>query len=155
MEENKENKENKEKIKGVGVNGNLIPTSMRSREEIREIGRKGGLAYGENKKRERDMQECMKALLSLSMSKKKASEELEEYKELISDNPTIMEVLGLVQVREAMQGSSKAFEVLRDTAGYKPTERVETDLTISDADKTLLETVAKRTGVKMDHQDMP
>ena len=141
-----------ENKKGVGVNGNLIPNSMRSPEERRANGRKGGLAYGENKKRERDMQECMKALLSLTMSKKKASTELEEYKDLISDNPTIMEILGLVQVREAMQGSSKAFEVLRDTAGYKPTEKTEVSATITEADRSLLDKVAKRTGIDTESQ---
>lgn len=147
----KDTDNDKPKKTGIGVNGNLIPASMRSPEERKEIGRKGGKKYGERVQREKNMQECMRALLNLTMSKKKATENLEGYEDLLSDNPTIMEVLNLVQVREAQQGNTKAFEVVRDTAGFKPVDQIQTDVNImSDQDKALLEKVAKRTGVNPD-----
>lgn len=136
---------------GIGVNGNLIPASMRSPEERAELARRGAKANRENRQREKNMQECMKAILSLTVSKKDARRGLEEYEGLISDNPTIMEVLNLVQVREAREGNTKAYEVVRDTAGFKPVERQEITADImTDSDKALLEKVSRRVGVDPD-----
>lgn len=153
MQNTDKDKDNTDKDKktGVGVNGNLIPASMRSPEERKLLSSKGGQKYRENRQREKNMQECMRALLNLTISKKTATNGLEEYKDLISDNPTIMEILNLVQVREAREGNTKAYEVVRDTAGFKPVDQIQTDINImSDQDKALLEKVAKRTGVNPD-----
>ena len=127
---------------------NLKPMNTRSLDERREIGRKGGLAYGENQKRKQTMQDCMQALLELTMSKDKARKDIGEIAEYASDNPTLMEILNLVQIREAQNGSSKAFELVRDSAGYKPIECHEISAEImTDNDRALLEKVAKRQGI--------
>ena len=128
----------------LNVQNLKIPTS----EEARENGRKGGISNGQTMKNRRTMQEAMRAMLELSVSKKEASKGLEGYEEFISDNPTLMDILNLVQIREAREGNTKSYELVRDTAGFKPVDQVQTDINImSDSDKALLEKVAKRTGI--------
>lgn len=48
---------------GVGVNGNLIPMSMRSKEEARANGAKGGVASGEARRRKKELREFTKSFL--------------------------------------------------------------------------------------------
>lgn len=128
---------------------NLIPASQRSHEERVENGRKGGLKNGETMQRRKNMQECMRALLELTTSKSKAKEKLGEIAELASDNPTLMELVSLAQLREAQDGNTKAAEFVRDTAGFKPIERQEiTADVMTDSDRSLLEKIAKRQGIE-------
>ena len=144
--------ENKTKVEGVGGNKNLIPASMRTPEERRENGRKGGLKNGETMARRRNMQECMRALLEITTSKDKAREKLGDIAELASENPSLMELVSLAQLREAQSGNTKAAEFVRDTAGFKPVDQVQTDVNImSDQDRALLEKVARR--MEIDQQE--
>jgi hypothetical protein len=90
----------------------------------------------------------MQYLLNCKITQAQAKEKLGNLSIALPDDPTLFDLISLVQVREAQEGSSKAFEVVRDTAGYKPVDQVQTDINImSDQDKALLEKVAKRTGV--------
>ena len=62
---------------------------------------------------------------------------------------TMADALNLKMLQEAGAGNTKAFEVSRDTAGYKPVEQVQTDINImSPEDRKLLDKLAKREGVK-------
>jgi hypothetical protein len=127
---------------------NLKPMNERTKEERQEIGRRGGLAYGENQKRRQTMQDCMRALLELTMSKDKARKDIGDIAEYASDNPTLLEILNLVQIREAQNGNTKAFELVRDSAGYKPIDRQEITADImTENDRKLLEKVAARMGI--------
>lgn len=145
-----ENKPTKEEIiknrKGYGKNGCLIPASMRSKEEVHKNASMGGQATKELYEKRRNAKEIMQTLLSLEV-KPQHRKSLGEYADLLPENATMLELLSLVQMREAQQGSTKAFEVIRDTAGYKPVERQEITADImTDNDRALLEKVAKRTG---------
>lgn len=118
----------------------------RSREELAEMGKKGGRANAERIKREQSINEVAKLILKKTVSEKQAREILGEYASLL-DEYTLSAVLTMRQAIEAQQGSTKAYETLRDTAGYKPVERQEITADImTDNDRALLEKVAKRTG---------
>lgn len=107
----KENTE--EKTTRKGKTENLIPTTRRSKEEARELGRKGGKASGEARRKKRDIRLAMEALLEKSY-KGKNGQEL-----------TGAEAIALKQMEKALKGDTKAFEVVRDTSGQKPVEKVE------------------------------
>lgn len=93
-------------------NQNLIPTNMRSKSEVRKNSRKGGIASGEARRRKRDIRMAIDALLEKTY-KGKGGEELSG-----------AEAIALKQMERALKGDTRAFEVVRDTAGQKPIEKV-------------------------------
>ena len=146
-----ENKEVKEKRKGVGRNGNLIPASMRSKDEVRELGRKGGIKAQEINTQRRNAQEIMQTLLYQKIDVAQATEKLGDMAKFLPEGATLFDMISLVQILNSGEGSAKAFEVVRDTAGFKPVERQEITADImTDADKALLEKVSRRVGVDPD-----
>lgn len=93
---------------------NLKPNSKRSPKEVRENGAKGGIASGEARRKKRDLKLAIQALLEADIKDKKTG-----------DVMSGAEALAVAQFRKAMRGDTKAFEVLRDTSGQKPVEKVE------------------------------
>lgn len=94
---------------------NLKPfTSEQSREEAAKNGAKGGIASGEARRKKRDLKLAIQALLEADIKDKKTGETMSG-----------AEALAVAQFRKAMKGDSKAFEILRDTSGQKPVEKVE------------------------------
>lgn len=92
---------------------NLIPTSERSKEEVREIGRKGGIASGKARRERKTLKEELLLLLEKGDTQEKIS---------------------LAMIQEALDGNTKAFEVIRDTIGEKPIDKtadVTKDITIN------------------------
>ena len=80
-----------------------VPTS----EEARENGRKGGIASGEARRKRKTLKEELLLLL---------------------EKGDTQERISLALLQKAMQGDTKAFEVLRDTVGEKPVDKVETEV---------------------------
>ena len=78
-----------------------------STEEAREIGRKGGIASGEARRKRKTLREELLLLL---------------------EKGDTQERISLALLQKAMQGDTKAFEVLRDTVGEKPIDKVETEV---------------------------
>jgi hypothetical protein len=76
-------------------------------EEAREIGRKGGIASGKARAARKTLKEELLALL---------------------EQGDTQERISLALLQKAMQGDTKAFEVLRDTVGEKPTDKIEADV---------------------------
>ena len=76
-----------------------------------EEAKKGGIASGESRRRKKLLRECLDELLA---------------KEYTSEGKTLTgsEALAVTLMKKAMKGDVKAFEVLRDTAGEKPVEKV-------------------------------
>ena len=110
---------------------NLKPpyTSDQSPEEASINGKKGGIASGEARRKRRDIRAAMEALLE-----KKYNTSMGEL--------SGAEAISLKQMEKALKGDPKAFELVRDTAGQKPIEKVvvaevEQDV-ISDVEKTVL-----------------
>jgi len=91
---------------------NLIPTNMRSKEEVRKNSAKGGVISGEVRRQKRDIKLAMDALLEKMYSGKNG--------EQLSG----AQAIALKQMEKALKGDSKAFELVRDTAGQKPIEKV-------------------------------
>ena len=96
---------------------NLRPVS--STEEARERGRKGGLASGEARRKRKTLKEELLLMLS---------------------DVDIQEKISVALINEAINGNNsgsvtKAFEVIRDTIGEKPADKVETKQTVLDMSK--------------------
>ena len=100
---------------------NLLPfTSEQSHEKAVENGRKGGIASGEARRNKKLLRDCIDYLLE------------REYKTVLNEDGTPMsgaEQLAYNLFLKALSETdtakaAKAFEVLRDTAGQKPVDKV-------------------------------
>ena len=80
---------------------NLRPVS--SKDEARERGRKGGLASGESRRKRKTLKEELLLMLSEGETQQSVT---------------------LALIEKAMSGDTKAFEVIRDTIGEKPIDKV-------------------------------
>lgn len=87
---------------------NLISLADRTTEEVREIARKGGIASGEARREKKMLKDLLEEALS------KGTE---------TDNEYVNITLALI--KEANKGNVKAYEVIRDTLGQKPVDKVE------------------------------
>lgn len=77
-----------------------------------EEQKKGGIASGEARRRKRDIRLALEALLEKTY-KGRGGEELSG-----------AEAIAVKQMEKALKGDTRAFEVVRDSAGQKPVERV-------------------------------
>lgn len=91
------------KIVNKGIK-NLKPLDTLTKEQQREICSKGGKKSAEVKKERKKLKEELLLLLSENDNNKKMS---------------------LAILTRAMNGDTKAFEVIRDTIGEKPKEEIE------------------------------
>ena len=80
---------------------NLKPVS--SKKEARERGRKGGLASVESRRKRKTLKEELLLMLSEGETQQSVT---------------------LALIEKAMSGDTKAFEVIRDTIGEKPVDKV-------------------------------
>lgn len=86
---------------------NLIPMSERSKEEVREIARRGGIKSGETRRRKKTFKQELMWLLEENNNQQNIT---------------------LALIKEALDGNTKAFEVIRDTVGEKPVDKLEADI---------------------------
>lgn len=104
---------------------NLTPfTSEQSREEAVKNGAKGGRASGESKRRKKTLREQMEMLLSLPVQ----DEQTRDFIESLGIQPDEVNnalAITLSMYQEALKGNTKAFELIRDTIGEKPTDRLQ------------------------------
>lgn len=82
---------------------NLIPNSERTPNELREMARNGGLASGEARRKRKTLKEELLLMLSEGETQQSVT---------------------LALIEKAMSGDTKAFEVIRDTIGEKPVDKV-------------------------------
>lgn len=106
---------------------NLIPTNKRSKEEAKRLGKKGGIASGKARREKKTLRQCLEILLERTLKDKKGIE------------MTGAEAVSLKVFEKALKGDIRAFEVLRDTAGQKPVEKVQmkTDINIAESAERL------------------
>ena len=90
---------------------NLKPVS--SKKEARERGRKGGLASVESRRKRKTLKEELLLMLSEGETQQSVT---------------------LALIEKAMSGDTKAFEVIRDTIGEKPIDKV----MIADVDPSVI-----------------
>lgn len=91
---------------------NLKPFGERTVEEQREIQKKGGIASGKARAEKRDLRKALEMLLEQTYTDKKGNTR--------TGAQAVTERL----FSEVMKGNVRAFEVLRDTVGQKPVEKV-------------------------------
>lgn len=77
-----------------------------------EEAKKGGIASGKARAAKRDLRRAIEILLE------------KDYKSKDGTMLTGTEAIALAQMKKALNGDAKAFELLRDTAGQKPVERI-------------------------------
>lgn len=82
---------------------NLIPNSERTPKERQEIARAGGIASGEARRARKTLREELLALLAAGNTQERIS---------------------LAMIEKAATGSERAFEVIRDTIGEKPSDEL-------------------------------
>jgi len=103
---------------------NLIPQAHKLTVEEQSMG---GKKSGEARRNKKLLRDCIEMLLEKEMEDGKGG------------TKTGAEALAVKLFKEAMKGNVKAFEVLRDTAGQKPIEKVQmkTDVNIADSAERL------------------
>ena len=80
---------------------------VRTKEEAKERGRKGGIKSGEVRAQRKTLKEELLLLLSQGDTQSKMS---------------------LALIQKAMNGDTKAFEVIRDGIGEKPVDKVQANV---------------------------
>ena len=91
---------------------NLLKPEDLTPNQRRENASKAGKASGEARRKKKLLRECLEILLEKEITDKKG------------ETMSGAEALSTKLFAEAMKGNIKAFEVLRDTAGQKPVEKV-------------------------------
>ena len=85
-----------------------VPTSS----EARRNGKKGGIASGEARRAKKSLREAMQILMEADLTGKDGK------------TMTGTEAMAAKAFQAALKGDWKAWELVRDTAGQKPVERV-------------------------------
>ena len=83
---------------------NLIPNSKRTPSELREMTRKAGIASGEARRARKTLKETLLMML---------------------EEGNTQNDITLALLQKALNGDTKAYEVIRDTVGEKPTDKIE------------------------------
>ena len=92
---------------------NLVKfTSDQSREEAKKNGAKGGRASGEAKRRRKDIRLALETLLEKTYTTK------------AGEKVSGAEAIAIKQMEKALNGDTRAFEVVRDTSGQGIVQKV-------------------------------
>ena len=122
---------------------NLINLRERTKDERLEIIEKANEAKRKNIEQKKNIEELAKIILERSMSDNMINDILGDKADLLPDN-SVASVLVGAMVKSALEGSFKAFEAVRDTAGYKPKNELEIQADImTESDKMLIDKVSK------------
>lgn len=106
---------------------NLIPfTSDQSREEAKKNGRKGGIASGKAKRKKIIFKEIFEHISNVKLSNEKHIQKLKELYPEVTEDEMNYGVLSAFRILEkSLSGSTKAFEIVRDTMGQAPVQKQE------------------------------
>lgn len=111
----------------MGNEQNLKPfTSEQSREEAVRNGRKGGIASGEAKRERANLKRQLQIFL-----------ESDDYSDKHGNKMTGAELMVKVAVKEMSKGNPKFWELIRDTAGFKPIDKIQ----VSEIDQNAIDEV--------------
>ena len=94
-------------------NENLKP--IRSESEAREKGANGGIKSGEARRAKKTMKQMLDYLLEKEIENKKG------------EKASTQEAISVALIKQALSGNVKAFEVIRDTIGEKPENKINLD----------------------------
>jgi hypothetical protein len=105
---------------------NLKSNRERTEENVREITRKGGIASGKARRDKKNLRLALETLLEKRAVDPDTGRKM-----------TGAELITLKLYEQAVQGNVKAFEVLRDSIGQKPIEKV----MLAEVDQTVIDEV--------------
>lgn len=84
---------------------------VQSKQEASEKGRKGGLASGIARREKKTLRQRLELLLARKV-----------------DDMDTADALSIALIEKALSGDVRAYEVIRDTIGEKPTDKVDASL---------------------------
>lgn len=100
----------------------------RSQSEARELGRKGGIRSGKKRREQRQLKDLCQIILNAELTDNELREDIEQNIPELAGEVTNGAAMLIQLLKLAMAGDTKAFEILRDTAGEKPSNRQEVEL---------------------------
>mgnify|MGYP001389043191 CR=1 FL=1 len=108
---------------------NLVSLATRTQQERKEIARKGQKASTAVKRRRKTFREIFETILAQEIPPTldlgaMADIIKEQYKD---KGITYDDAMGLAMTVKAVQGDTKAFELVRDTIGQKPSDKIKID----------------------------
>ena len=107
----------------TGTDNLKVPTS----EEAREFGRRGGIASAKKRRERKAMKETLEEMLSMPL-KNGASADIGKVRNIAAmkgKNITMQEAIMLSMLQKAAKGDVRAAEFVRDTAGQRPTDKMD------------------------------
>ena len=141
MENTQENIKNSRAIS----NANLIDMNHRTEKEQREIAIAGGKASGEARRKKKELKDRCKILLEMMPNKALIAKSLGDDTELPEGADMYDLMIAKMMQVAALDGNVKAFEAVRDSAGDKPTEKVQQDIAVmTEKDKELMAIIEAR-----------
>ena len=120
------------------------------KEELAEISRKGAEAVNKLHGEKKSARESLEKILTLKATPEIIAaadlpDELAERLRRDNPNATLYDLMQIVAVGRAVGGNMKAYELIRDTHGDKPIERVEvTENVTTEQDRELMRQIAAR-----------
>lgn len=94
-------------------------------EKQKAIATAAGKKSGEARRMKKTFRNIAKSILDLEASEEVATKVKKFFPGLPENEINNRAALICAQIARALEGDSKAFEVIRDTAGEKPTDRIE------------------------------
>lgn len=134
----------------------LKPFNQCTREEAQRIQSAGGIQTKINRERKKTAQETIRMLLSLPATKSELKEFVEPaiLSSLTEEEKKQLDQQFLIYARAlelAKAGSKDHLVILRDTAGDKPTDKVQSEVNImTDSDRALMDKLSKRLNKEQD-----
>lgn len=114
------------------VNGQPLPRGrppFKPGEEARELGKRGGQKSGQKRKERKTLREDLLAVLTnLKIPQRDTGKKI-----------PVQQAMSTALIKSALNGNVRAFEVIRDTIGEKPVERV----LVSDVDPSVVDEVER------------
>lgn len=107
------------------VNPNLSDFRDMPTERQKEIATAGGKASGEARRLKKTFKDIAKGALDLQTPPDVAAVLAKTFPELSGQEMTNRLALLYSQLDKALKGDTRAFEVIRDTAGEKPSDKLE------------------------------
>ena len=86
--------------------------------------RKGGINSAKARKERKAMKDQLEMLLNLPVKNKKLKEQISEFG-IDKGEINNQMAMTIALYREAMRGNTKAYELIRDTLGEKPVEKIQ------------------------------
>ncbi len=105
---------------------NLIPMNKRTESEQREIAKKGGKASGRSRRDKREQRDVILDIMSMPLEEG-YMDKIQALAQAKGSNISVNAAIVIEQVKKALEGDTKAAEYLRDTAGWKPSDKVQLD----------------------------